>query len=195
MRRRGVEAAKLRVKILEDYSAGLTYSEIQRKRGASSRTIANLVKGKDLRRFCQMCGETDQEKLEEHHPNKTMQPNETVTLCASCHSKVTRRQQQERYKEQEKKVLIPEVVVETNPPPQQRIPALSEVSYNPRPLTLEEQRWLGKGLCYSIGGIALGEGAFHNGLPGWIRGLLAIGGALFLYGGSRIGRDTEHTDQ
>jgi len=142
-----------------------------------------------------MCGETDQEKLEEHHPNKTMQPNETVTLCASCHSKVTRRQQQERYKEQEKKVLIPEVVVETNPPPQQRIPALSEVSYNPRPLTLEEQRWLGKGLCYSIGGIALGEGAFHNGLPGWIRGLLAIGGALFLYGGSRIGRDTEHTDQ
>ena len=195
MRRRGVEAAKLRVKILEDYSAGLTYSEIQRKRGASSRTIANLVKGKDLRRFCQMCGETDQEKLEEHHPNKTMQPNETVTLCASCHSKVTRRQQQERYKEQEKKVLIPEVVVETNPPAQQRIPAPSEVSYNPRPLTLEEQRWLGKGFCCSIGGIALGEGAFDNRIPGWIRGLLVIGGILFLYGGSTIGGNTENTDQ
>lgn len=195
MRRRRVEAAKLRVKILEDHRAGLTYSEIQRKRGASSRTIANLVKGKDLRRFCHMCGETDQEKLEEHHPNKTMQPNETVTLCASCHSKVTRRQQQERYKEQEKKVLIPEVVVETNPPVQLRMSAPPDVSYNARPLTLEEQRWLGKGFCYSIGGIALGKGAFDNKIPRWIRGLLVIGGILFLYGGSTIGRDTEHIDQ
>jgi len=135
MRRRSELMNKLRVKILEDYRAGLTYSEIQRRRGASSRTIANLVKGKDLRRFCQMCGETDQEKLEEHHPNKMIHPSETVTLCA------------------------------------------------------------GKGFCYSIGGIAFGEGAFHNRLPGWIRGLLVIGGILFLYGGSRIGRDTEHTDQ
>ena len=55
--------------------------------------------------------------------------------------------------------MIPEVVVETNPPVQLRMSAPPEVSYNARPLTLEEQRWLGKGFCYSIGGIALGKGA------------------------------------
>ncbi len=195
MRRRSELMNKLRVKILEDYAAGLTYSEIQRKRGASSRTIANLVKGKDLRRFCQMCGETDQEKLEEHHPNKTMRPNETLTLCASCHEKITRKRQRERHRERKNNVLIPEVVETTNPPTQQRISAPSEVSYNNKPLTLEEQRWLGKGLCYGIGGIALGEGAFDKTIPGWIRGLLVIGGVLFLYGGSTIGRNTENTDQ
>jgi len=196
VRRRNELMNKLRVKILQDWKSGLTYEKIERKRGVSSRTIANLVKGKDLKRFCEMCGETDQEKLEEHHPNKTMHPNETVTLCASCHSKATRKQQKERHKERENKVLIPEVVETTNPPVQQRMSAPPEVSYNnERPLTLEEQRWLGKGFCYSIGGVALGKGAFDKKIPGWIRGLLTIAGILFLYGGSRIGRDTEHTDR
>ena len=196
MRRRSELMNKLRVKILQDWKDGLTYKEIERKRGVSSRTIANLVGGKDLKKFCQMCGETDQEKLQEHHPDRANRPNETKTLCASCHSKVTRKQQRGRYKDQKNKVLIPEVVETTNPPVQQRMSAPPEVSYNnERPLTLEEQRWLGKGFCYSIGGIALGKGAFDNKIPGWIRGLLTIGGILFLYGGSRIGRDTEHTDQ
>ena len=196
MRRRSELMNKLRVKILEDHRAGLTYSEMQKKRGVSSRTIANLVKGQDLKRFCEMCGETDKEKLEEHHPNKTMHPNETVTLCGSCHSKVTRKQQRERYREQKNGVLIPEVVETTKPPTRQRMSAPSEVSYNnERPLTLEEQRWLGKGLCYSIGGVALGKGVFDNKIPGWIRGLLTIGGILFLYGDSTIGRNTENTDQ
>lgn len=187
---------KLRVKILQDWKNGLTYEKIERKRGVSSRTIANLVKGKDLKRFCQYCGETDPEKLEEHHADRVNRPNETVTLCASCHSKATRKQQRERYEERGNKGLIPEVVETTNPPVQQRMAVPPEVSYNnARPLTLEEQRWLGKGLCYSIGGIALGKGAFDKKMPGWIRGLLVIGGILFLYGGSTIGGNTENTDQ
>ena len=94
---------KLRVKILEDRKAGLTYEQIQRKRGVSSRTIAKLVKGKDLKRFCKMCGETDPEKLEEHHPDKENFPNYTVTLCASCHAKVTRKQMREKAKKEEKR--------------------------------------------------------------------------------------------
>ena len=48
MRSRNELMDKLRVKILQDRKDGLTYEEIQRKRGVSSRTIANLVKGKDL---------------------------------------------------------------------------------------------------------------------------------------------------
>lgn len=196
MRRRSELMNKLRVKILQDWKNGLTYKKIERKRGVSSRTIANLVGGKDLKRFCQHCGETDAEKLEEHHADRMNRPNETVTLCASCHSKTTRKQQRERHKERENKVLIPEVVETTNPPVQQRMSAPPEVSHNnERPLTLEEQRWLGKGLCYSIGGIALGKGAFDKKMPGWIRGLLVIGGILFLYGGSTIGGNTENTDQ
>ncbi len=54
------------------------------KKGASSRTIANLVKGKDLSRFCTSCGETDAQKLEEHHSDKVNRPNQTITLCANC---------------------------------------------------------------------------------------------------------------
>lgn len=195
MRRRSELMNKLRVKILQDWKNGLTYEKIERKRGVSSRTIANLVKGKDLKRFCQYCGETDPEKLEEHHPDRANRPNETKTLCASCHEKITRKQQRERYKKRENKVLIPEVVETTNPPVQQRMSAPPEVSYNTRPLTLGEQRWLGKGFCYSIGGVALSKGAFDNKIPRWIRGLLVIGGILFLYGGSTIGRNTENTDQ
>jgi phage terminase large subunit GpA-like protein len=95
MRRRTELAKKLRVKIMGDRRNGLTYEEIQQKRGVSSRTIADLVKGTDLRRFCQQCGETDPEKLEMHHPDRTNFPDDTITLCASCHSKVTREQQRQ----------------------------------------------------------------------------------------------------
>ena len=195
MRRRSELMDKLRVKILQDWKNGLTYKEIERKRGVSSRTIANLVGGKDLKRFCQSCGQTDPEKLQEHHPDRANRPNETKTLCASCHEKITRKQQRERHRERKNNVLIPEVVETTNQPVQQKIAAPPEVSYDARPLTLEEQRWLGKGLCYSIGGVALGKGAFDNKIPRWIRGLLVIGGILFLYGGSTIGGNTENTDQ
>lgn len=195
MRRRSELMDKLRVKILQDWQNGLTYEKIERKRGVSSRTIANLVGGKDLKRFCQYCGQTDPETLQEHHPDRANRPNETKTLCASCHDKITRKQQRERHKERKNNVLIPEVVETTNPPMQQRMSVPPEVSYDAKPLTLEDQRRLGKGLCYSIGGIALGEGVFDKKLPRWIRGLLVIGGILFLYGGSTIGGNTENIDQ
>ena len=196
MRRRSELMDKLRVKILQDWKNGLTYKEIERKRGVSSRTIANLVGGKDLKRFCQSCGQTDPGKLQEHHPDRANRPNETKTLCASCHEKITRKQQRERQRERKNNALIPEVVETTNPSMQRIMSAPPEVSYNnERPLTLEEQRWLGKGFCYGIGGIALGEGAFDKKIPMWIRGLLVIGGILFLYGGSTIGGNTENTDR
>lgn len=63
MRKRKKEAEKLRVKILEGKRAGLIYEKIHQQTGASSRTIANLVKGKDISRFCTNCGQTDTEKL------------------------------------------------------------------------------------------------------------------------------------
>ena len=69
MRRRNELMDKLRVRILQDRRDGLTSEQIQVRRGASSRTIANLVKGKDPRRFCIRCGETDPQKLEQHHPD------------------------------------------------------------------------------------------------------------------------------
>ena len=47
MRRRKELMDKLRVKILQDRKYGLTYEQIQRKRGVSSRTIANLLKDGD----------------------------------------------------------------------------------------------------------------------------------------------------
>ena len=107
MRRRKKEVEKLRVKILEEKRAGCTYEEIQKKTGASSRTIANLVKGKDLSRFCTICGETDTQKLDEHHADKANRPNQTVTLCANCHATVTRKQQRKRNSEKKIDLATP----------------------------------------------------------------------------------------
>ncbi|MCZ2809797.1 MAG: hypothetical protein O2V44_10625, partial [Candidatus Bathyarchaeota archaeon] len=104
MRRRNELMDKLRVRILQGRKDGLTYEQIQTKTGASSRTIANLVKGKDPRRFCIRCGETDPQKLEQHHPDRVNRPNETVTLCANCHSTVTREQQRKTNREKKKEI-------------------------------------------------------------------------------------------
>jgi len=190
MRRRKEVMDKLRVKILEDRKAGLTYEQIQRKRGVSSRTIAKLVKGKDPKRFCQMCGETDPEKLEEHHPDKVNRPNYTITLCASCHAKVTRKQQQKRNKEKKNQLVIPEIVSALKVPVPQAVSTQPQVRYTPsRPLTPQEKHWIGKGLCYGGGGIAIGEGMFDKRLPRWVRGLLIIAGIGLMYGGSKIKQD------
>ena len=183
MRRKKELMDKLRVKILQDRQNGLTYEQIQRKRGVSSRTIANLVKGKDPQRFCQMCGETDPEKLEEHHPDKVNHPNYTITLCASCHAKVTRKQQQERNREKKNQLVIPEII------PALKVPVLTQpqVRYTPsRPLTPQEKRWIGKRFFYGSGGIAIGKGMFDKRLPGWVRILLIILGSGLMYGGSKI---------
>jgi len=187
MRRRKEQAMKLRVKILQDRKDGLTYEEIQRSRGASSRTIANLVKGKDPKRFCEQCGETDPEKLEQHHPDKVNRPNDTRTLCASCHSKVTREQQRKMNKDAKKEIVIPKIIPPLNISAQRRMPNPPHMTYSqPRPLTPQEKRWLGRGAVFSGGGIALGEGVFDKRLPGWLRLLLGMGGVALLYTGSRI---------
>ncbi len=129
MRRRREQAAKLKVKILEDRKAGLTYEEIQRKRGASSRTIADLIKGNDPKKFCQQCGETDPEKLQEHHPDKVNDPTRTATLCASCHSKVTREEQRERTKEKGKDLVGSETTVPDTPQTEQNSPGQAQPGY------------------------------------------------------------------
>lgn len=187
MRRRREQAAKLKVKILEDRKAGLTYEEIQRKRGASSRTIANLVKGNDPKKFCQQCGETDPEKLQEHHPDKVNDPSTTVTLCASCHSKLTREEQRERPKETEKdlvgsKTTVTDIVQTEQNPPTEAQPGYTQME----PVPPEVWRWLGKYGLYSSGGIALAEAICDKRLPPWFRWFLGIGAVTCFYGGTRI---------
>lgn len=205
MRRRTELAKKLRVKILGDKRNGLTYEEIQRNRGVSSRTIANLVKGKDLKRFCGMCAETDPQKLEEHHPDRENYPNVTRTLCASCHSKVTRKEQRTKRRQVQKKVAMPKVI-----PPQQvpaaqllpvpprtvvRVPTSPPVrqteTVSSRPLTPDEWRLLGRVGCYGGGGVALGEGLLNPKIPWWGRLLLFGGAAFSLWLGSKLHKPTE----
>lgn len=187
MRRRKELMNKLKVRILQDRKNGLTYEQIEQRRGVSSRTVADLVKGKDLQRFCEQCGETDPEKLEEHHPDKVNRPNDTRTLCASCHSKVTREQQRKVSKEKKKDISIPEIIQRVKISAQRRMPNPPQTTYSePRPPTPQEKRWLGRGFLYGGGGVALGEGIFDGRLPGWLRFLPGIGGAALLYAGSRI---------
>ena len=188
MRRRKEVMDKLRVKILEDRRAGLTYEQIQRKRGVSSRTIAKLVKGKDLKRFCQMCGETDPEKLEQHHPDKENFPNYTVTLCASCHAKVTRKQMREKAKEKKNELMVWKNVPDSNPSflVQRLINRPQESHTHTRPLTPEEKKDLAKVLLYSLGGVATGKVLFDKNLPSWLRILLGIGAGACFYAGSKI---------
>ena len=187
MRRRREQATKLRVKILEDRKAGLTYEEIERKRGVSSRTIANLVKGKDPKKYCNECGETDPEKLQEHHPDKVNDPDRTMTLCASCHSKVTREEQRKRTKKTQKNLVgsetnLPDTLQIKQNPPSQAQPAYTQIE----PVPPEVWRWLGKYGLYSSGGIALAEAICDKRLPPWFRWFLGISGLACFYGGSRI---------
>lgn len=187
MRRRKELMNKLRVKILEDWKNGLTYERIERKRGVSSRTVANLVKGKDPRRFCMRCGETDPQKLEQHHPDRVNRPNETVTLCANCHSTVTRELQRKTNREKKREICTPN---NTSPVyvsmPSRSMPQ-PQVAYTQcRPFTPAENRCIGRGLSYGGGGIAVGEGLFDNRLPGWARVVLVIVGGAVMYAGSKI---------
>jgi len=205
MRRRTELAKKLRVKILGDRRNGLTYEEIQRNRGVSSRTIANLVKGKDPKRFCGMCAETDPQKLEEHHPDRENYPNVTRTLCASCHSKVTREEQRTKRRQVQKKVAMPKVIPPQQVPATQLLPVPSRTvvrvpttppvrqteTVSSRPLTPDEWRLLGKVGCYGGGGVALGEGLLNPKIPWWGRLLLFGGAAFSLWLGSKLHKPTE----
>jgi len=205
MRRRTEQAKKLRVKILEDRRNGLTYDEIEQNRGVSSRTIANLVKGKDPKRFCGMCAETDPQKLEEHHPDRENYPKVTRTLCASCHSKVTREEQRTKRRQVQKKVVMPKVIPSQQVPAAQLLPVpprtVVRVPTSPpvrqtgtvssRPLTPDEWRLLGRVGCYGGGGVALGEGLLNPKIPWWGRLLLFGGAACSLWLGSKLHKPTE----
>ena len=191
MRRKKELMNKLRVKILEDRKNGLTYEEIRKKRGASPSTISKLTKGKDLARFCQKCAETDPQKLEQHHPDKERQPEYTITLCANCHSRETRKQLKKGRKMQGK-VTVPQEV-EGLPPKRNQtsfsvstaVPVPSSVRpANTRSLIPQEKRRLARWGLFSGGGVAAGEAVFDKRLPWWARVTLLIGsGIVFWIGG------------
>ena len=205
MRRRTELARQMRVRILEDRRNGWTYDEIEGKRKVSSRTIANLVQGKDPKRFCGMCAETDPQKLEEHHLDRENYPNVTRTLCASCHSKVTREEQRTKRRQVQKKVVMPKVIPPQQVPVAQLLlvprrtvvrvpttpPARQIETVSSRPLTPDEWRLLGRVGCYGGGGVALGEGLLNPKIPWWGRLLLFGGAAFSLWLGSKLHKPTE----
>ena len=206
MRRRKEIAKKLRVKILEDRRDGLSYSEIERKRGVSSRTIADLVKGKDPKRFCQMCGEIDPEKLEEHHPDKVNRPGNTITLCGSCHAKVTREQQRLKGQNKERipvrEVPPPEQIIAPPPTPllreptpvMPRIPVLGNTqSLAIQPLTSDEWRFLCRILWYAVGGVSIGEAVWGKKIAWWKRLLLVGVSGFCAWKGSKLSGPPETT--
>ena len=108
MRRTKKGMRKLRIKIINLKEKGLTVEEIRRRTGASPNTICKILKG-FKGRYCQKCGETNPEVLEEHHPDKINRPDFTITVCANCHEEITRKQARERNKnkDKEKNVLNP----------------------------------------------------------------------------------------
>lgn len=189
MRRKNRQIKKLRLKVIEDKKNGLTYKDIRKKRGVSPSTISQWTKGKDLKRYCKLCGETDPEKLEEHHPNKQRLPNHTETLCASCHSKITR--EQFRRKRKEKKVVQaspPEALFQKSSS-QSMLPQFNRDKQNPLEflgkdfLTPEQAAQLARWLLFDIGGNLAGE-AFSASDLHWIErlGLLILAGYAFWAG-------------
>ncbi|HOL21321.1 MAG TPA: helix-turn-helix domain-containing protein [bacterium] len=150
MRRTEKELKKLRLRIIELRKSGYDYEDIRRKTGASPNTISKILKN-FKGRYCQKCGETNSEVLEEHHPDKENQPDYTITLCANCHEEITRRQLRERNKKKNENLTIqtlpqvPIVSQNIDEIKQPNIPALLP----PAQLNPEDV----KVACFSIGGI------------------------------------------
>ena len=135
-----------------------------------------------------MCGEMDPEKLEEHHPDKENFPNYTVTLCTSCHAKVTRKQMREKAKEKKSELVVWKNVPDSNPSflVQRIINRPQQPNVYTRPLTPEEKKNLEKILLYSLGGVAAGKALFDKNLPFGVRILLGIGAGVCFYAGNKI---------
>ncbi len=191
MRRRKEEARRIRVKILQYRKDGMTYREIEQKAGASSATIARILNGvEDPKRFCKICGETDPEKLEEHHPDRTNQPGVTETLCGSCHAKITREEQRRRNREKKMSLASPTASEPAQISLQQAGHIAEKVGSPPlqrsRPLTPSERRQLEQALFYMGGAFSTGEGLFNTRLPGWVRVLLVSFGVTLFYAGSKV---------
>ena len=190
MRRKKDEVKKLRVKVIEDIKGGLTYEEIRRKRGVSPSTIAKWTKGKDLKRYCHECGETDPNKLEKHHPNKQESPEHTIDLCANCHSKITRKQSSDRNRTQQP-VTAPKTTQASTVKQPTPIPFQSGVNQpnqvmpaTLRPFTPKERAEIVKGALYLGGSFAAIEAILDENLAWWERlALLASAGLAFRAGG------------
>jgi|GEM_PF-1069673 len=187
MRRRKKHMEKLKLKVIEDKRNGLTYEEIRTKRGVSPSTISQLTKGKNLSKFCKMCGENDPKKLEEHHPDKEQYPNHTVALCANCHSKITRNKLSEKRKAQQE-VIVPKSLevspIKIQSPasfPQSSANTINPVNPSNVPLlTREEGEQLAQSMFYGLGGVLAGEGALDKDLS-WYERLMFFGLAGFSF--------------
>ncbi len=190
MGRKNERVKKLRVKVIEDTKSGLTHEEVRRKRGVSPSTIAKWTKGKDLKRYCHECGETDPKKLEKHHSNKKESPEHTVNLCANCHSKITRKQLSSRNRTQQP-VTVPKATQDSTPKQPTPIPFQFGVNQpnqvmpvTLRPFTPKDRAEIVKGALYLGGSIAAIEAILDEKLAWWERlARLASAGLAFRAGG------------
>jgi len=188
MRRTKEGMKKLRIKIIKLKGKGLTVEEIRRKTGASPNTICKILKN-FKGRYCQKCGETNPEVLEEHHPDKINQPDFTITLCANCHEEITRKQLRERSKKKEKEENVTQVnsnLPATTKTQQENITQVfnlptATVQKLPKtyiqPLSPEETQ---KGLLL-VGGIAGILESLNPDRKPFEKFLLFVGGAIFLW--------------
>ena len=97
-----------RLRIIEARKEGATYIELQKRFGVSPNYLSKLFKGKDINKYCVMCGENDPKVLEKHHPDKENRPDYWIWLCSNCHSKVTRKQARRSAKQKaQEQQLIP----------------------------------------------------------------------------------------
>ncbi|MEM4973444.1 MAG: hypothetical protein QXR87_07045 [Candidatus Hadarchaeales archaeon] len=83
-----ISRAERNRRIVELYSKGYSYRQIQKRYRVSSKTICKLVKGIEIK--CLMCGmPKGRKRFHAHHPNRRLLPDYTAPLCPSCHGKVT----------------------------------------------------------------------------------------------------------
>jgi hypothetical protein len=185
MRRTKEGMKKLRIKIIKLKEKGLTVEEIRRRTGASPNTICKILKG-FKGRYCQKCGETNPEVLEQHHPDKINRPDFTITLCANCHEEITRKQARERNKkkENEKNILNPvnlnlPATIQTqkeNITQNLNLPNAPVQTYI-QPLSFEETK---KSLFF-VGGVASILESFDPDRKPLEKFLLFIGGSIFIW--------------
>jgi Fic family protein len=185
MRRTKEGMKKLRIKIIKLKEKGLTVEEIRRRTGASPNTICKILKG-FKGKYCQKCGETNPEVLEQHHPDKINRPDFTITLCANCHEEITRKQARERNKkkENEKNILNPvnlnlPATIQTqkeNITQNLNLPNAPVQTYI-HPLSPEETK---KGLFF-VGGVASILESFDPDRKPLEKFLLFIGGSIFIW--------------
>jgi len=127
-----------RLKIIEARKQGATYIELQKRFGVSPSYLSKLFKGKDINKYCLMCGENDPKVLEKHHQDKENRPDYWIWLCSNCHSKVTRKQAKQRAKQKTDK---DQIVIKQFPIPQ-KINNMPQVKINKSlPSSVQYKNW------------------------------------------------------